>query len=76
MFRIRLLKFAIAESDDNRWLALDITTDNVKANCDDLKVLGKGDFKALIKWRIALREEVSTTKRLSDYVLTSYPAWT
>jgi len=76
MFHIRLLKFAIAESEDNRWLALDITTDDVKANCDDLKVLGKGDFKALIKWRIALREEVSTNKRLSDYVLTSYPAWT
>jgi len=76
MFHIRLLTFAIAESEDNRWLALDITTDDVKANCDDLKVLGKGDFKALIKWRIALREEVRPTKRFSDYVLTSYPAWT
>jgi hypothetical protein len=42
----------------NRWLALDVTTTDVKANCDDLKVLGKGDFKALLKWRIALREEV------------------
>ena len=76
MFHIQLLKFAIAESEGDRWLALDITTDDVKANCDDLKVLGKGDFKVLIKWRIALREEVSTTKRLCDYVLTSYPAWT
>jgi len=43
---------------DHRWLSFDITTDDVKANCDDLKVLGKGDFKALIKWRLALREEV------------------
>lgn len=41
-----------------RWLALDCTTPDVKANCDDLKVLGKGDFKALLKWRLALREEV------------------
>lgn len=38
---------------------MDITTHDIKANCDDLKVLGKGDFKALLKWRLALREEVS-----------------
>lgn len=44
----------------HRWLDLDITTGDVKANCDDLKVLGKGDFKALLKWRLALREEVRT----------------
>ncbi|CAK5280261.1 unnamed protein product [Mycena citricolor] len=31
---------------------------DIKANCDDLKVLGKGDFKALLKWRSALREEL------------------
>jgi len=37
---------------------MDFTTSDVKANCDDLKVLGKGDFKALLKWRLALREEV------------------
>ncbi|KAJ3491042.1 hypothetical protein NLI96_g1012 [Meripilus lineatus] len=44
--------------EEKEWLALDITTPDIKANCDDLKVLGKGDFKALMKWRIALREEV------------------
>ena len=37
---------------------MDATTVDVKANCEDLKVLGKGDFKALIRWRLALREEV------------------
>lgn len=37
---------------------MDVTTPDVVANCDDLKVLGKGDFKALIKWRTSLREEV------------------
>jgi len=42
----------------SRWLAMDITTDDVKANCNDLKVLGKGDFKSLLKWRLALREQV------------------
>lgn len=41
-----------------RWAALDITTEDIKANLEDLKVLGKGDFKILMKWRTALREEV------------------
>ncbi|KAG9222907.1 hypothetical protein CCMSSC00406_0000404 [Pleurotus cornucopiae] len=44
--------------EEKQWAALPITTDDIKANCDDLKVLGKGDFKALLKWRLALREEV------------------
>lgn len=46
-------------TDVYRWLSLDITTEDVKANCEDLKVLGKGDFKTLIRWRLALREEAS-----------------
>jgi AdoMet-dependent rRNA methyltransferase SPB1 len=46
-------------TDVYRWLSLDVTTDDVKANCEDLKVLGKGDFKTLIRWRLALREEAS-----------------
>ncbi len=27
------------------------------ANFEDLKVLGKGDFKSLMKWRLAIRLE-------------------
>jgi len=45
-------------SEEKGWLKLDITGSEIKANCDDLKVLGKGDFKALLRWRSALREEV------------------
>jgi AdoMet-dependent rRNA methyltransferase SPB1 len=41
------------------WASLPLTSSDVKANLDDLKVLGKGDFKTLLKWRIALREDVS-----------------
>ena len=44
--------------EEKEWLKMDITTEDVKANCEDLKVLGKGDFKVLMKWRTALREEV------------------
>ncbi|CAL1695347.1 unnamed protein product [Somion occarium] len=44
--------------EEKEWLKLDITTSDVVSNCEDLKVLGKGDFKALMKWRTALREEL------------------
>jgi hypothetical protein len=53
-----------------RWLSLDPTTEDVKANCEDLKVLGKRDFKTLIKWRLALREEVRSLSRYYYTVLT------
>lgn len=42
----------------SRWGRLDLTIPDVLVNCEDLKVLGKGDFRALIRWRSALREEV------------------
>ncbi|OBZ79287.1 AdoMet-dependent rRNA methyltransferase SPB1 [Grifola frondosa] len=51
-------KIAFDTEEEKEWLQLDITTPDVTSNCDDLKVLGKGDFKALIKWRTALREEL------------------
>ncbi|KAG6849868.1 hypothetical protein H0H93_004217 [Arthromyces matolae] len=45
---------------------MDITTSDVKANCEDLKVLGKGDFKALLKWRIALREDLGLDNKMKE----------
>jgi AdoMet-dependent rRNA methyltransferase SPB1 len=51
-------KITFETEEEKEWLALGITTADVKANCEDLKVLGKGDFKTLMKWRTALREEV------------------
>ncbi|KIK99034.1 hypothetical protein PAXRUDRAFT_823201 [Paxillus rubicundulus Ve08.2h10] len=51
-------KIAFETEEEKCWLELSITTADVKTNCDDLKVLGKGDFKALLKWRITLREEL------------------
>ncbi|KAJ7837508.1 Spb1 C-terminal domain-containing protein [Mycena olivaceomarginata] len=52
--------------EEKEWYALDITTGDIKANCDDLKVLGKGDFKALLKWRIALREELGLDNKTKE----------
>lgn len=44
--------------EEKEWLQLDITTPEVQASCEDLKVLGKGDFKNLLRWRTALRQEI------------------
>lgn len=32
------------------------TTDEIRNCCEDLKVLGRGDFKLLLKWRLKVRE--------------------
>lgn len=63
------------ETITSRWLNLHVTSEDVKANCNDLKVLGKGDFKTLLKWRLALREEASLkqTPPVSNTLLTTLP---
>jgi len=33
------------------------TTKEIRACCDDLKVLGKRDFRLLLKWRLSVREK-------------------
>jgi AdoMet-dependent rRNA methyltransferase SPB1 len=43
---------------DKRFYANKHTTEDIKACALDLKVLGKKDFKNLLKWRLALREQV------------------
>ncbi|TFK57189.1 hypothetical protein OE88DRAFT_1650814 [Heliocybe sulcata] len=51
-------KIAFETEEEKEWLKFESTTAEIRANCEDLKVLGKGDFKALMKWRTALREEI------------------
>ncbi|KAG2159968.1 Spb1 C-terminal domain-containing protein [Suillus bovinus] len=52
--------------EEKEWLRLDITTPEVQASCEDLKVLGKGDFKNLLKWRTALRQEIGLDVKAKD----------
>ncbi|KAG5351168.1 hypothetical protein C0989_007687 [Termitomyces sp. Mn162] len=59
-------KIAFLTDEEKEWLNMDITTPDVKANCDDLKVLGKGDFKILLKWRLALREELGLDNKTKE----------
>ncbi|KAI9572872.1 FtsJ-domain-containing protein [Boletus coccyginus] len=51
-------KITFETEEEKRWLELRITTPDIKINFEDLKVLGKGDFKALLKWRVVVREEL------------------
>jgi AdoMet-dependent rRNA methyltransferase SPB1 len=50
--------YTCREGADGRWLKSRHTKPEILANCEDLKVLGKGDFKALMKWRLAIRLEI------------------
>ncbi|KAG1826047.1 Spb1 C-terminal domain-containing protein [Suillus subaureus] len=52
--------------EEKEWLQLDITTPEVQASCEDLKVLGKGDFKNLLRWRTALRQEIGLDVKAED----------
>ncbi|XP_073308166.1 adoMet-dependent rRNA methyltransferase spb1-like [Primulina huaijiensis] len=40
-----------------------LTTEEVKALCDDLRVLGKQDFKHLLKWRMHIRKALSPSEK-------------
>ncbi|XP_004507457.1 adoMet-dependent rRNA methyltransferase spb1 [Cicer arietinum] len=40
-----------------------LTTEEVNSLCDDLRVLGKQDFKHLLKWRINIRKALSPTQK-------------
>ncbi|KAL9248474.1 AdoMet-dependent rRNA methyltransferase spb1-like protein [Drosera capensis] len=41
-----------------------LTTEEVKASCDDLRVLGKQDFKNLLKWRVAIRKVLASSQEV------------
>ncbi|ESQ54731.1 hypothetical protein EUTSA_v10024417mg [Eutrema salsugineum] len=52
--------------DDQASLPLkehDLTTEEVKILCDDLPVLGKNDFKHILKWRMQIRKALTPKKK-------------
>lgn len=42
-----------------------LTTEEVIALCEDLRVLGKQDFKQLLKWRMNVRKELSSIEKIA-----------
>ncbi|KAI7869437.1 Spb1 C-terminal domain-containing protein [Spinellus fusiger] len=52
------------ESEESKQLLeKSATSEDVKVNCKDLKVLGKRDFKILLQWRTAIRGEYKMDKK-------------
>jgi AdoMet-dependent rRNA methyltransferase SPB1 len=43
--------------------AKELTTKEIVACCEDLKVLGKKDFRNLLKWRLAMREDLGLSTK-------------
>ncbi|XP_050231903.1 uncharacterized protein LOC126680766 [Mercurialis annua] len=43
-----------------------LTTEEVKALCDDLRVLGKQDFKHLLKWRMHIKKALSPSQKATS----------
>ncbi|KAL1967880.1 hypothetical protein VTN77DRAFT_2297 [Rasamsonia byssochlamydoides] len=42
---------------------LEETTDEIRACCEDLRVLGKKEFRSLLRWRLKVREKFGLTVR-------------
>ncbi|CAM0953767.1 unnamed protein product [Alopecurus aequalis] len=43
----------------------EITTDEIKTLCEDLRVLDKNSFKHILKWRIRIRKELSPSAQVT-----------
>ncbi|EPS64123.1 hypothetical protein M569_10656, partial [Genlisea aurea] len=59
---------AITFSDDGSLPIRDhtLTTEEVKALCEDLRVIGKQDFKHLLKWRVHMRKALSPAEKAAS----------
>ncbi|KAL9935087.1 hypothetical protein V8E36_006163 [Tilletia maclaganii] len=48
------------------------TTEDIRINCSDLRVLGKKDFRRLLKWRLTLRSELGLEKVADTVEITEH----
>ncbi|KAK4056580.1 AdoMet-dependent rRNA methyltransferase spb1 [Microbotryomycetes sp. JL221] len=55
-----------ATDEDKKLAKHPLTTNEIKACVDDLKVLGKKDFKNLLKWRLAIREDLGLDNKVKE----------
>lgn len=47
----------VVPQEEPDYVTSPLTTQEIKEYCDDLKLLGKREFKALLKWRLSLKKE-------------------
>lgn len=59
-------EFSFSGEEDQKFKKMDITTTEIRACCADLQVLGKKDFRSLLRWRTAVREAIGLGKRPED----------
>ncbi|BGP07254.1 AdoMet-dependent rRNA methyltransferase spb1 [Rhodotorula toruloides] len=59
-------KMTWAEDEDKKLLKNPLTTSEIKACVEDLKVLGKKDFKMLLKYRAAIREDLGLDVKVDE----------
>ncbi|TPX30516.1 hypothetical protein SmJEL517_g05935 [Synchytrium microbalum] len=52
-----------ADDDGRALVSHPLTTDDIRASCRDLRVLGKKDFKDLLKWRQHIRISLNLDKK-------------
>jgi AdoMet-dependent rRNA methyltransferase SPB1 len=62
-------EFTFDTDEDKSIKKLDITTKEIMACCKDLQVLGKKDFRGLLKWRLAVRENLGLNEKKDEEVL-------
>jgi len=66
------IKFEDSQEDQAIY-KLKATTAEIKTSLTDLKVLGKGDFKKILKWRAAVRELLGIDSKPADQTLSEAP---
>ncbi|KAL7338937.1 Spb1 C-terminal domain-containing protein [Rhodotorula toruloides] len=59
-------KMTWADDEDKKLLKNPLTTSEIKACVEDLKVLGKKDFKMLLKYRAAIREDLGLDVKVDE----------
>ncbi|BGP23937.1 adoMet-dependent rRNA methyltransferase spb1 [Rhodotorula toruloides] len=59
-------KMTWADDEDKKLLKSPLTTSEIKACLEDLKVLGKKDFKMLLKYRAAIREDLGLDIKVDE----------
>ncbi|GAA5828466.1 hypothetical protein JCM5353_006997 [Sporobolomyces roseus] len=59
-------RMRFSEEEDKKLLKNPLTTDEIKTCLDDLKVLGKKDFKMLLKYRSAIREDLAIENKVEE----------
>ncbi|CAD6887253.1 unnamed protein product [Tilletia laevis] len=77
VFNVIALKLPKTASDEEKAemqkaLEHEDTTEDIRINCSDLRVLGKKDFRRLLKWRLALRSDLGLEKKADVVEITEH----